>query len=149
MTSHLLGPFLTLRMHHKGLKISMIPVVIEPDDAGQQNDDPEGHMQPPIHAENRAGNDVQQPINNGHVDIPPDVDPLPDNVDHWVRRSTRARRPMNRYDPSIHYIMLSDEGEPLTYKEAKLCEHKKKWELAMQEEIKALHANDTLGGCWG
>ena len=34
-------------------------------------------------------------------------------------------------------------GEPLTYKEAKLCEHKKKWELDMQEEIKALHANDT------
>ena len=39
--------------------------------------------------------------------------------------------------------MLSDEGEPLTYKEAKLCEHKKKWELAMQEEIKTLHANDA------
>ena len=50
---------------------------------------------------------------------------------------------MNRYDPSIHYIILSDEGEPLTYNEAKQCEHKKKWELAMQEEIKALHANDT------
>ena len=39
--------------------------------------------------------------------------------------------------------MLSDEREPLIYKEAKLCEDKKKWELAMQEEIKALHANDT------
>ncbi|MCO5615152.1 hypothetical protein L7F22_069441 [Adiantum nelumboides] len=36
-----------------------------------------------------------------------------------------------------------DEGEPLTYKEAKTCEHSSKWELAMQEEIKALHANDT------
>ena len=49
-------------------------------------------MQPPIHAENRAGNDVQQPINNEDVSVPPDVDPLPDNVDHWVRRSTRRRR---------------------------------------------------------
>ena len=39
--------------------------------------------------------------------------------------------------------MLSDEGKPLTYKEDKLCEHKKKWELAMQEEIKTLRANDT------
>ena len=69
-------------------------------------------MQPPIHAENRAGNDVQQPINNEDVNVPPDVDPLPDNVDHWVRRSTRPKRLVNRYDPSIHYIMLSDEGEP-------------------------------------
>ena len=43
---------------------------------------------------------------------------------------------------ALGYVVLSDEGEPLTYKEAKLCEHKK-WELAMQEEIKALHANDT------
>ena len=39
--------------------------------------------------------------------------------------------------------MLSDEGEPLTYREAKLCEHKKKWELPMIKEIIALHANDT------
>ena len=39
--------------------------------------------------------------------------------------------------------MLSDEGDPLTYNDAKLCEHKKKWELAMQEEIKTLRANDT------
>ena len=39
--------------------------------------------------------------------------------------------------------MLPDEGDPLTYKEEKLCEHKKKWELAMQEEIKSLHATDT------
>ena len=34
-------------------------VVIEPDDVGQQNDAPKQHKQPPIHAENRAGNDVQ------------------------------------------------------------------------------------------
>ena len=40
--------------------------------------------------------------------------------------------------------MISDDGEPITYKEAKLCNHKNKWELAMQEKIKALHTNDTL-----
>ena len=48
---------------------------------------------------------------------------------------------MERYDPFLHYIMLSDKGEPLTYKES--CEHRKRWELAMQDEVKALHANDT------
>lgn len=40
--------------------------------------------------------------------------------------------------------MLSDEGEPLTYKEAKTCKLSSKWELAMQEEMKSLHANNTL-----
>ena len=98
-------------------------------------------MQPAIHAENRAGNYVEQPIRNDDVNVPPDVDPLPNNVDRWVRTSTRPRRQVYRYDLSIHYIMLSDEGEPLTYKEAKICEHKK-WELAMQGERKVLHAYD-------
>ena len=105
-------------------------------------DAPENDVQPREHAENRAVNDGQQPINEDLV-IPPDVEPMPVDVDHWVRRSTRVRRLIQRFDPSLQYVMLSDEGEPLTYKEAKLCEHKKKWELAMEEEIKALHANDT------
>ncbi|MCO5562875.1 hypothetical protein L7F22_016511 [Adiantum nelumboides] len=39
--------------------------------------------------------------------------------------------------------MFTNEGEPLTYKEAKSCESSSKWKLAMQEEIKSLHANDT------
>ena len=41
--------------------------------------------------------------------------------------------------------MLTNEGEPLTYKEAKACEHDNKWEIAIQEEIKikALHSNNT------
>ncbi|MCO5576700.1 hypothetical protein L7F22_030515 [Adiantum nelumboides] len=118
------------------------PVVFESDDVGQQIEAPEGHLQPQNNVENGAENDVQQPIVDDFT-MPPDVEPLPDNVDHWVRRSTRPKQTMSRYDPSLHYIMLADEGEPLTYKEAKTCEHSSKWELAMQEEIKALHANDT------
>ncbi|KAH7447145.1 hypothetical protein KP509_01G093500 [Ceratopteris richardii] len=137
MTNHLLGPILTLRMHHSTENVDD-PVVFEPKDVGQQNEAPEGNMQPNNNAENGAGNNGQQPNNNDLI-IPPDVDPLPDNVDHWVRRSTRLRRNVSRFDPSLHYILLTDEGEPLTYKEAKACEHSSKWELAMQEEIKALH----------
>ena len=34
--------------------------------------------------------------------------------------------------------MLTDEGEPLTFKEAISCEQKNMWELEIQEEI-----NDT------
>ena len=53
-------------------------------------------------------------------------------IDHWVCSSNRLRKQVYRYDPSQHYVMLSDEGE--------LCT---KWDLAMQEEIKSLYANDT------
>ena len=42
-------------------------VVIEIDIVGQQNDTPNGYMQLPTHAENKARNDVQQPINNEDV----------------------------------------------------------------------------------
>ena len=48
---------------------------------------------------------VQKPINDEDDNLPLDVDPLHDNVDHWVRISTNPRRLVNRYDPSIHYIM--------------------------------------------
>ena len=85
---------------------------------------------------------MQQPL-NADFDVPLDVEPVPDNVDHWVRTSTRVRRLIQRFESSMHYVLLSDEGEPLTYKEAKACELRKKWELAMQEEIKSLYANDT------
>ena len=76
-------------------------------------------------------------------DIPLDLEPILHNVDHWVRKSTRLRRPTQRYDPSLHQILLTYEREPLTLKEARTCEHSNKWELTMQEEIKILHENNT------
>ena len=116
-------------------------MVMEPEDVGQQDEYPERNMQPNNNAKNGAENNGQQP--NNDLDIPLDADLLPDNVDHWVRHSTLIRRNVSRFDPSLHYIMLTDEGEPLTYKEAKACEHNNKWELSMHEEIKALHSNNT------
>ena len=35
-----------------------------------------------------------------------------------VRRSTRDRRPPNRFQPSMHYVLVTDVGEPFTYDEA-------------------------------
>ena len=42
--------------------------------------------------------------------VPPDVDPMFDDVDHWVRKTTRLMRPLERYDPSLQFIMLTNEG---------------------------------------
>ena len=77
--------------------------------------------------------DQIQPTTNEEItpelqqeDIPLDLEPIPDNVDHWVRRSTRLQHPTQRYDPSLHQILLTDEGDPLTLKESRTCEHSNK-----------------------
>ena len=84
---------------------------------------------------------MQQP-KNAETDSPLNVELFPENIDHWVHRSNRLRSQVYGYDPSLHYVILSGEGEPLTYKEAMSCELSSKWELAMQEEIKSLYEND-------
>ena len=60
-------------------------MVLEPEDVGQQEEDPEGNMQANNNVENGAENNGQWP-NNDDLDIPPDADLLSNNVDHWVRR---------------------------------------------------------------
>ena len=91
----------------------------------------EDQIQPPTNEEITA--ELQQ------EDIPSDLEPIPDNINHWVMRSAQLRCPTERYHPSLHLILLTDEGESLALKEAQTCEHSNKWELVMQEEIKALH----------
>ncbi|MCO5575998.1 hypothetical protein L7F22_029805 [Adiantum nelumboides] len=76
------------------------PFVQQPEENGQQIDAQNGVE----HNDQQAENDVQQ--------------------DHWVRRSTRQRRQPERFQPSLDCILLTDEGEPLTYKEAQFCEDK-------------------------
>ena len=39
--------------------------------------------------------------------------------------------------------MLTNENDPVTLKEARSYEQNSKWEVASQEETKALHANDN------
>ena len=62
-------------------------------------------IQPPTNEEITA--ELQQ------EKIPFDLEPIPDNVDHglgdrhvWIIHQ--------RYDPSLHQILLPNEGEPLT-----------------------------------
>ena len=81
-------------------------------------------------------NAEQQP-NVEDFEVHPAVDPMTN------RKSNILRRPLQRYDISWKYNILIDEGEPLTLNETRSCEQKSELELVMQEEIKALHANDT------
>ena len=70
------------------------PMVHLPEDNGQQIGAQNGIIQHDQLAENelqqRDNAEKEIPIDGVHVQD--DVDPVPINVDHWVRRSTRARR---------------------------------------------------------
>jgi transposase InsO family protein len=60
-----------------------------------------------------------------------------------LRRSTRTVRSPDRYSPSLHYLLLTDEGEPESYEEAVQVRDSSKWEKAMDEEIWSLEKNHT------
>ena len=50
---------------------------------------------------------------------------------------------LNRYSPSLNYILLSDDGEPKSYKETLQDENSSKWELAMKDEKNSFIYNHT------
>jgi hypothetical protein len=60
-----------------------------------------------------------------------------------IQRSSRNRRPPQRYSPSLFYILLIDGGERETYDEPLKVENSTKWELAMKDEIDSLMTNQT------
>jgi hypothetical protein len=60
-----------------------------------------------------------------------------------VRRSTILSIPLERYSPSLYYLLLTDSGEPECYEEAMQVETKKKWEKGMKEEMDYLENNQT------
>lgn len=62
-----------------------------------------------------------------------------------LRRSTRIRRPPDRFDD---FIMLTDCGEPSCYKEALLREDRASWELSMKAEMDSLK-NEGMQGYGG
>ena len=47
------------------------------------------------------------------------------------------------YSPSLHYLLLTDEGEPKSFDEALQVEDSIKWEQDMVDEMRSLEKNDT------
>ncbi|KAL5823817.1 hypothetical protein ACOSQ4_021717 [Xanthoceras sorbifolium] len=60
-----------------------------------------------------------------------------------LRRSSRVPKPIQRYSPSLHYLLLTDSGEPECYDEAMQVEDSVKWESAMRDEMDSLMSNQT------
>ena len=86
-----------------------------------------------VEFEEISGNDVQ--ISPEAVQEEPGTPAL--------RRSSRIPKPIQRYSPSLHYLLLSDSGEPECYDQAMQVEDSVKWESAMKEEMDSLMSNQT------
>lgn len=52
-----------------------------------------------------------------------------------VRHSLRTKR-IQCYSPSLHYLLLIDNGEPKCYDEVIQVEDSVKWESAMKDETR-------------
>ena len=56
-------------------------------------------------------------------DVEPDTQPIPTEeseveqvtLEQVLRRSFRSIRAPDRYSPSLHYLLLTDEGEPRVF----------------------------------
>lgn len=59
------------------------------------------------------------------------------------RRSNRISVPPDRYSPSLHYLLLTDAGEPECFSEATQGNDSIEWELAMKDEMASLQKNKT------
>ncbi|KAE8675966.1 hypothetical protein F3Y22_tig00111640pilonHSYRG00200 [Hibiscus syriacus] len=60
-----------------------------------------------------------------------------------LRRSSRIPKPTQRYSPSLHYLLLTDNGEPECYDEAMQVEDSVKWKSSMKDEMGSLMSNQT------
>ena len=60
-----------------------------------------------------------------------------------LRRSSGIPKPIQRYSPSLHYLLLSDSGEPECYDQAMQVEDSIKGESAMKDEMDSLMSNQT------
>ena len=86
-----------------------------------------------VEFEEISGNDVQ--ISHEAVQEEPGT--------HALRRSSRIPKPIQCYSPSLHYLLLSDSGEPECYDQAMQVEDSVKWESAMKDEMDSLMSNQT------
>ncbi|KAE8661431.1 putative WRKY transcription factor 4 [Hibiscus syriacus] len=63
---------------------------------------------------------------------------------HELRRSSRIPKPTQRYSPSLHYLLLTENGELECYDEAMQVEDSVKWESSMKDEMDSLMSNQML-----
>ena len=91
----------------------------------------------------QVGGEVELEKSNPR-DVEADTQPTPteesevDQVtpEKVLRRSSRSIREPDMYSPSLHYLLLTDEGETESFDEALQVEDLIKWEQDMDDEMR-------------
>ncbi|CAL1354730.1 unnamed protein product [Linum trigynum] len=104
--------------------LGLVPQTPRPTEAGEKVQ----HDQPEI-VEQDADEDGQPPVIEGS--------PV------QMTRFGRVTRRSTRY-PETEYVSLTDGGEPESFTEAMIDEHKQRWIQAMQDEMDSLYENKTF-----
>ncbi|KAJ0714724.1 putative RNA-directed DNA polymerase [Helianthus annuus] len=91
---------------------------------------------------NPADENDESSNSSGDEEGPSSSEPQQDES-QWVRRSSRITKPPARFDPSVNYLLLTENGEPECYSEAVKQKDSKQWEHAMKEEMSSLNKNKT------
>ena len=78
----------------------------------------------------------------------PESDSDEEEILETVAESQRRRYPLRerrapRRFPDPEHVLLTDEGEPESFEEAKDDTHSRKWLSAMQDEMASLHESHT------
>ena len=119
---------------------------VEPMSAGKQSEFSEKTALEEI-SESDVANKSQDNPENRDIEVELESEPepttMPETPMTQVRRSSRVTKAPQRYSPSLHYLLLTDAGEPEYFGEAMQGNDSIKWELAMKDEIKSLQKNGT------
>mgnify|MGYP000246955402 FL=1 len=94
--------------------------------------------------QNRESTEEQrEPAERGiESDSDEEVEEEPTLPSEGRRYPLRERRAPRRF-PDEEHVLLTDEGEPESFEEAKNNTHSRKWLSAMEEEMDSLHENHT------
>ena len=76
------------------------------------------------------------------IPIVPQDEVRPSTPPTMLRRSSRTIKALNKYSLS-NYILLTNRGEPKSYKEILQDRNSGKWELAMKKEMNPLIGNSS------
>ena len=87
-------------------------------------------VEPESELESESGSELEQIVESVTPKLP-------------TRRSSRTILTPQRYSTSLHYLLLTDAGEPKHFAETMQGDESIKWELAMEDEIKSLQKNKT------
>eukprot|EP00253_Pinus_taeda_P036514 PITA_36514 len=80
-----------------------------------------------------------------HEEVPTDGNqPIVEEPETSLRRSTRLKRPPKRYDDYVTSVAFTaNDDEPLCYQEVVDGSKSEKWKATMEDEMMALGKNDT------